>query len=571
VALVFRHSWQKLLGPMVFYDLVRTTRRGRHIVFRCVYAGALLVWFFVFYSAWLARSGDPWDAALRGGTIQIGQIPAFAQSFFLTFMAVQYVAVLLLTPVFVTGAISEEREMGTLRLLLSTELTSREIVLGKLVSRLVSLTLLLATGLPILSLTQFLGGVDPQQVLLGFAATALTMLSLGSLSLLVSIITARPEDCIFRTYFWTALFLSVGAFLPPFICGNPITMMFLLRDARVLQYSDSSTAGVTSLPLGLLASCYILFHALAAVALCWISILALDRFRRAEPKKAPPPLEPIEEGEGRKMSVATIRAPQEAKPSPVLSDLPPVTDRPMLWKEQYFGQEFRFKRLGLLLLFPIGPAVFILLVLLLNIISDSYGTGTLGEQVNLWVKGAGTSLACVMLLLVAFFAASSVSQEREWETLASLLSTPLERDEILLAKWFASLRGVRELAWCVGTVWAVGLLTGGLHPLAVPLLVLSWGVFAAFTASLGLFLSIICRSTQRATIVTLVVCLFLGAGPWLLAGEGKVVLTPPAILNALTFGYKIDREAIVVALAWLPCYGAAAWALWTLSCSRFKH
>src|SRR3712207_8486297 len=49
----------------------------------------------------------------------------------------------------------------------------------------------------------------------------------------------------------------------------------------------------------------------------------------------------------------------------------------------------------------------------------------------------------------------------------------------------------------LGTVWGLGLVTGGLDPLALMLLVGAWFVYAAFLAGLGLWFSIASRTTDR--------------------------------------------------------------------------
>src|SRR5207253_8953302 len=103
----------------------------------------------------------------------------FAERIVLTLLVLQAGAVLALTPAYVAGAIAEEKERGTLELLCTTQLRSHEIVLGKLFARLVHLTGLLLTGLPILCLALFWGGVDPHLVLAAFAVTGLTLLSIG--------------------------------------------------------------------------------------------------------------------------------------------------------------------------------------------------------------------------------------------------------------------------------------------------------------------------------------------------------------------------------------------------------
>ena len=107
--------------------------------------------------------------------------------------------VTLLTPAYVAGAIAADKEKRTLEFLFATDLRNREIVLSKLGARLANLVLFLLAGLPILSFVQFLGGVDPNLVLAGFAATGMTMLGLAAVSILFSVICRRPRDAIAMT------------------------------------------------------------------------------------------------------------------------------------------------------------------------------------------------------------------------------------------------------------------------------------------------------------------------------------------------------------------------------------
>jgi len=72
-----------------------------------------------------------------------------------------------------------------------TDLRNREIVLSKLLSRFAHLTLFLFTGVPILSLLQFLAA-SIQLVIAGFGFTAVTMVGIGGMSILNSVIYKRP-------------------------------------------------------------------------------------------------------------------------------------------------------------------------------------------------------------------------------------------------------------------------------------------------------------------------------------------------------------------------------------------
>ncbi len=179
-ALLARGGWLLLFGPLLLYDWTAMARQRRFFLVRLVYAVGLLVLLTSLYAAWAWNL--PGDKRPTGA-----DMTRFADSFFLTFMAAEFAVVLLLTPLYLAGAIAEEKDRGTWQFLLTTDLSNREIVLGKLLARLATLTLLLLVGLPVLSFTQFFGGVDPGLVLGGFAALALTLASLSALSILHSV------------------------------------------------------------------------------------------------------------------------------------------------------------------------------------------------------------------------------------------------------------------------------------------------------------------------------------------------------------------------------------------------
>ena len=117
---------------------------------------------------------------------------------------------ILLTPAYTAGVLAEEKERGTLEALLATDLRNREIVLGLFLARLLNLTLLLLTGLPILSFLQFLGGVDPNLVVSAFVTAGCTMVSLASVSFLCSLYARRSRDAIVRSYLLTLGYLVLS-------------------------------------------------------------------------------------------------------------------------------------------------------------------------------------------------------------------------------------------------------------------------------------------------------------------------------------------------------------------------
>src|SRR5262249_13109199 len=185
-----------LFGPVLYYDLLRNGRRGQHILWRGLYAFVLLYTLLFVYLTCLVRYADPghdlWKF-LTGRTLSKQNISDITSYFFGWLALMQMIAVSLLAPAYTAGAVAAERERGTLQDLFGTDLNNREIIFSMLVSRLANLALVIITGVPILMLLEFLGGIDPVQVLALFMASALTMLGIGSLGIYASVRFARPR------------------------------------------------------------------------------------------------------------------------------------------------------------------------------------------------------------------------------------------------------------------------------------------------------------------------------------------------------------------------------------------
>src|SRR4051812_23832421 len=106
-----------LLGPVFYYDLVRQSRRRFVPLLRLLYLVGLFV---ILCAAGLNTSRYP-QSVVR-----------FVETFFNTFLTVQFLVVVALTPALTAGALTEEKESQTLPFLLASPLYRHEIVLGKL-------------------------------------------------------------------------------------------------------------------------------------------------------------------------------------------------------------------------------------------------------------------------------------------------------------------------------------------------------------------------------------------------------------------------------------------------------
>jgi ABC-type transport system involved in multi-copper enzyme maturation permease subunit len=594
----------RLFGPLLYYDLIRTARRTRYLVFRFLYALFLALVLGWIYLIWFLDSPR--------GSLTPREMATFAETFFYTFIAIQFVTLSLLTPAYTAGAVAEEKERRTLDFILATDLGNREIVLSKLTARLFHLALLALVGLPILSFLQFLGGVDPNLLLAAFAMTLATVVSLSCLSLFNSVLTRRARDAITVTYLeaaaylllsgacWLLLSPSLGwsgrvlleigdAALTPdrlvegFNAGNPIALVVQL--AAALE-KGGHVAGI----LPALLRNYLIFHAFIAIV---CSVWAVIRLRVLALRQA--------QGD-----TPRVRRPRWRWLRPR------VGAYPMLWKELFAERGLRLNvpaRIVLVLLVVGSFApVFFILYQFLTVSTTPIGTGffranydpyrDLAQSMNIWVRVLGTLVACLLLLGVAARAAGCISNERDRQTLDALLTSPLESNTILFAKWLGNIFSMRVAGLWLGAIYGLGVLTRGLDAAGLPFLFTAWLIYAGVVSALGIWYSLVCRTTLRATLATLSTAVGLGVGHWVLwicclpfhfsvlqepafmqwLLNFQIGLTPPAALG-YAFSSMPDEfsgsvgdlgERIGFALLGLLCWVGVAAAFWVASSNRFR-
>jgi hypothetical protein len=281
----------------------------------------------------------------------------------------------------------------------------------------------------------------------------------------------------------------------------------------------------------------------------------------------------------------------------------------MVWKEVHAERGGRMHWFGRVLLVVLVAASFMPLWPMWEEL-ETHGGPFMGETMNVWVRGVGTGVALLMLIGVAVRAAASVTGERERQTFDALLTSPLESGAILYGKWLGNVLSMRWVWAWLAAIWLLGVLTGGLSPLAVPFLVAAWFCFAAFVAALGLWYSTVCPNSLRATLWTLFTLVVVWGSHWLVwmccvpmmigmrvSGGSELdkvlprvfefqafALTPPATLGFLAFRIK-DFENLYHpydhtnwGMEFLACslLGMAGWAvaaavLWSATLERFNQ
>lgn len=186
-------------GPLFTREALTAPRQWKHYLLRSGYVGAFAI---LLYTAGQATFGFQ---KMR----DVGDVARFGSYVFSLAAIVQLSLVLAAGLLFSANIVAQEKDRRTLILLLMTDLRSRELVLGKLLGSLLPVGTLIAVSLPVLCFIRLLGGVTLAQVLWLEALCLAAGLAAGSWGTFV----AYWRDKTFQTLAITVLgaVLFVGA------------------------------------------------------------------------------------------------------------------------------------------------------------------------------------------------------------------------------------------------------------------------------------------------------------------------------------------------------------------------
>ncbi len=183
-------------NPVLFKELKLRFRSPKSFVGILFYLVAMCLFVFGFIFTTMSMTGVSYFR------------PSQSMTLFALLAFIQLGLVLFITPGLTAGAISSEREKQTLPILLTTSQSSFQIILGKLLSSVAFLLLLIVAGLPIYSLVFLFGGISPMDFLRIFLFLFVTLLAMGSVGIMFSTLIRRTIVSMIATY-GTMLFLSV--------------------------------------------------------------------------------------------------------------------------------------------------------------------------------------------------------------------------------------------------------------------------------------------------------------------------------------------------------------------------
>jgi ABC-type transport system involved in multi-copper enzyme maturation permease subunit len=139
-------------------------------------------------------------AADRGSSSAPAAPEARGEVLFQVLLYTQLALILFILPAHAAGSLALEREKRTLEMLRATLLTPTDVVSGKLLVVVAFAATLLLTSLPIATWCVMLGGVEPVQVLTGYAYLFAVSLGIVALGTLVSCWVQRSVAAISTTY-----------------------------------------------------------------------------------------------------------------------------------------------------------------------------------------------------------------------------------------------------------------------------------------------------------------------------------------------------------------------------------
>jgi len=139
-----------------------------------------------------SEGGFPGDGF--SGSFVSGAISAeIGHALFSGILIVQTLLVLVLAPAFTSGAISMEREKQTLELLITTPLSTLGMVVGKLLSALAYVFLLIVASIPLMAIVFAFGGIGPEDLVRAYLLLFAVAFGVGAVGLFMSALIGRTQ------------------------------------------------------------------------------------------------------------------------------------------------------------------------------------------------------------------------------------------------------------------------------------------------------------------------------------------------------------------------------------------
>jgi ABC-type transport system involved in multi-copper enzyme maturation permease subunit len=470
-------------GPVFQFECLTSSRRWQHFAGRVFCISLLLA-----ALCWVAVG----VSSRSPGSVGLRELATAGEKFYLAITITQLSLLLLVAPAVAADAICLDKARGALLPLLTTDLSSREIILGKLLARYLPIVGYVFCSLPVLAICFSLGGIEPEIAFGSFFVCLGTALVCGTLAVLLSIWCTKTYEVLLVTYMIEIAFLLlllITRSLPAGTIVNQLATWAENSNPFYLSLAPYLLPGsVRSIQFGhYFFGCLALTAILVVIAMCSLRP-AVVHFGFVRSRK---------------------RQVQRRRWLPRFTFLPtPSLDgNPILWREWHRRQPSRWIR-GVWIVYGLAGGGFGLMAFLQSVLNAPYFLRELEPFVCAFLSSIG-------LLLISVTSVTSLQDERVRGSLDVLLTSPLSSGEILWGKWWGSYRAVLLLAvlptmvamgpWVRG-IWSTigGTESADFQALSFLLMPLMLASYGAATVSLGLALAIWIKRTSRAMAASVI-------------------------------------------------------------------
>ncbi|NLW50096.1 MAG: ABC transporter permease subunit [Candidatus Brocadiaceae bacterium] len=533
--------------PLLRKDLAEQAARRRTYVLRVAYAVLLAGAFaLVYHSAARARGGNALYMLGCGDDLLAALV------------GLQFVGIYVFLPGMMAGALAGEKERDSIGLLLVTDLRPWEIVLEKLLGRLVPMFGFLLLSLPLLAIAYAFGGITTDTLLGSAFALTLACLQVGAFALMLSAFCRTTAQAFVGCYvlgilFYFALpivYVLINEFMGLRVRWDDDVLFALfppyLFFERVL-WDRLSTALLAGIPIILSTGLFLILARVFVVRRAFLRSrgMILAAFHR---------LDAFWHRANRLVGGIVLVKDRDTLPG----------DRPVLWREvnrHTLGRTSHLIRVACILGIPVA------LVAVAAITLDEGG-----RDANL-LTAMIALLWVIAALALSIPSATAIASERVNRTLDVLLATPLTGAEIVLQKAW----GRRRLGFVLSALIMLVVLLEAmieLRPLFSVYLaasLLSVVVYPPMVTWVATYIGLKARTPTRAIVVTMVVLVLWCAGPpialgmidvltWLRAGRLPLslgfLLSPASLIGFAESGHEWDffgpmvGPALVVNFVW---------------------
>jgi ABC-type transport system involved in multi-copper enzyme maturation permease subunit len=495
-------------GPIITREVLTSPRPLRFYVMRAAFA---TVMFILMWTAWQALVG--WREVR-----EISTLARFGALLYALFALLQLTLMLFFAPLAAASAVAHEKDRRTFLLLLMTDLSDVEIVLGKLAASLLQILTLLLAGVPVLVLCALLGGISFGQVANLFAVTASSGLAGGALGLLIALWRDRTFQSLSLTLLMVVL--SVVA-VEGIATAFPEAALFGIPLAEALNPYRALLA-VLNPPaeqLGAFRTSSLVYIALRLAFAGALIAFATNRLRVWNPGRN----EPREQREGDEQAarvgeLVEVTDPAAAVAGPTSTGLhvPRRTHRrvagaarpyrvpwvnPVLWRELR-TRAYGTKPLIIKLTFLVACAI------LIAFFHAYYGAA--GQPAR--AAWALLPVGILSILLVNAQGVTALTSERDTGALDLLLVTELSPKQFIYGKLYGVLYNVKEMVALPVFMAIFYALRGSITGEEAFYIVVDFLLLCHFAAMLGLHSAITYTNSRSAVANSLGVTFFLMAG-----------------------------------------------------------